>query len=116
MSTQHPDFSKLAARISISNLHKNTTKIFSEAIEAFRNYKHPKNGQPAPLIAEDVYNVVMTHKDRLNSAIIYDRDFEYDYFGFKVRLEGREEGTVWLCCGGWCWSVLHHDYRHTRSP
>lgn len=85
-ATQHPDFSKLAARISISNLHKNTTKIFSDAIEAFRNYTHPKNGQPAPLIAEDVYNVVMTHKDRLNSAIIYDRDFEYDYFGFKVRL------------------------------
>lgn len=102
MSTQHPDFSKLAARISISNLHKNTTKIFSDAIEAFRNYKHPKNGQPAPLIAEDVYNVVMTHKDRLNSAIIYDRDFEYDYFGFKVRQEegGRdsvEAGRFWLC-------------------
>jgi ribonucleoside-diphosphate reductase subunit M1 len=84
-ATQHPDFSKLAARISISNLHKNTTKIFSDAVEAFRNYKHPKNGQPAPLIAEDVYDVVMKNKDRLNSAIIYDRDFEYDYFGFKVR-------------------------------
>ena len=51
-ATQHPDFSKLAARISISNLHKNTTKLFSDAVEAFRNYKHPKNGQPAPLIAE----------------------------------------------------------------
>lgn len=83
-ATQHPDFSKLAARISISNLHKNTTKIFSDAIEAFRNYTHPKNGQPAPLIAEDVYQIVMKHKDRLNSAIIYDRDFEYDYFGFKA--------------------------------
>src|SRR6056297_206692 len=46
-STQHPDFSKLAARIAVSNLHKNTTKIFSDAIEQFRSYRHPKNGQPA---------------------------------------------------------------------
>ena len=83
-STQHPDFSKLAARIAVSNLHKNTTKIFSEAIEQFRNYKHPKNGQPAALIAEDVYNIVMANKERINSAIIYDRDFDYDYFGFKT--------------------------------
>ncbi|GLD96744.1 hypothetical protein PINS_up005427 [Pythium insidiosum] len=83
-ATQHPDFSKLAARISISNLHKNTNKLFSENIELFYQNKHEKTGLPAPLIAEDVYQIIMEHKDRLNSAIIHDRDFEYDYFGFKT--------------------------------
>lgn len=83
-ATQHPDFSILAARISVSNLHKQTPKVFSEVIEAFRNYRHPKTNEPAPLIAEDVYNVIMKHKEELDSAIINDRDFEYDYFGFKT--------------------------------
>jgi ribonucleoside-diphosphate reductase alpha subunit len=83
-STQHPDFSKLAARISISNLHKNTNKVFSENIELFYNNKHEKTGLDAPLIAQDVYEIVMKNKDLLNSAIIHDRDFEYDYFGFKT--------------------------------
>lgn len=83
-ATQHPDFSKLAARISISNLHKNTNKLFSDNIELFYNNKHEKNGQAAPLIAKDVYEIVMKNKDVLNSAIIHDRDFEYDYFGFKT--------------------------------
>ena len=95
-STQHPDFSLLAARISISNLHKNTNKVFSDNIELFYRNRHPKNNQPAPLIADDVYEIIMEHKDTLNSAIIYDRDFEYDYFGVKtlersylLRLDGK---------------------------
>ncbi|OQS07612.1 ribonucleoside-diphosphate reductase large subunit [Thraustotheca clavata] len=83
-ATQHPDFSKLAARISISNLHKNTNKVFSDNIELFYNNKHAKTGQPAPLIADDVYKIIMANKEVLNSAIISDRDFEYDYFGFKT--------------------------------
>lgn len=83
-ATNHPDFSRLAARISISNLHKNTNKSFSDNIELFYRNVHEKNGQPAPLIADDVYEIVMKHKDALNSAIIHDRDFEYDYFGFKT--------------------------------
>lgn len=83
-ATNHPDFSKLAARISISNLHKNTNKIFSDNIELFYRNVHEKNGQPAPLIADDVYEIVMKNKDALNSAIIHDRDFDYDYFGFKT--------------------------------
>jgi hypothetical protein len=66
MSTQHPDFSTLAARISISNLHKKTEKIFSNNIETFHNYTHPKTGSPAPLIADDVYDFVMENKERLN--------------------------------------------------
>lgn len=83
-STQHPDFSRLAARIAVSNLHKNTNKLFSDNIELFYRNTHEKNGQPAPLIADDVYEIVMANKDALNSAIIHDRDFEYDYFGFKT--------------------------------
>ena len=95
-STQHPDFSQLAARITISNLHKNTNKVFSDNIELFYHNRHPKNNLPAPLIADDVYEIIMKNKEVLNSAIIYDRDFEYDYFGVKtlersylIRLDGR---------------------------
>jgi ribonucleotide reductase alpha subunit len=84
MSTQHPDFSMLAARISVSNLQKMTLKSFSETATKLRNHIHPKTKEPAPLLAEDVYNIIMENKERLDSAIIYDRDFEFDYFGFKT--------------------------------
>ena len=66
MSTQHPDFSTLAARISISNLHKKTEKNFSNNIETFHKYTHPKTASPAPLIADDVYDFVMENMERLN--------------------------------------------------
>lgn len=83
LSTHHPDFSKLAARISVSNLHKNTEKLFSKVVEQLRNYEH--NGTASPLIAEDVYTIIMENADELNAALVYDRDFEvYDYFGFKT--------------------------------
>ena len=84
MTTTHPDYAILAARIAVSNLQKNTKKSFSETIDDFYNYINPKTGQPSPLIADDVYQVVQKHKDLLNSTIIYDRDFSYDYFGFKT--------------------------------
>ncbi|KAJ1451997.1 ribonucleotide reductase large chain subunit [Pelagophyceae sp. CCMP2097] len=84
MSTQHPDYSLLAARISISNLHKNTSKNFSDVVEALHKHIHPKTHSAAPLIGESTYATVMANKEELNSAIIYDRDFEYDYFGFKT--------------------------------
>lgn len=83
-ATEHPDFSKLAARISVSNLHKNTNKVFSDNIELFKTHTHEKTGEPAPLIADDVYEIIMKNKDTLNSAIIHDRDFDFDYFGFKT--------------------------------
>jgi ribonucleoside-diphosphate reductase subunit M1 len=82
--TQHPDYSVLAARISVSNLHKMTTKSFSANMERFYRYTHPKTGQPASLISETIYNIVMQHKDVLDSAILHDRDYELDYFGFKT--------------------------------
>eukprot|EP01038_Epipyxis_sp_PR26KG_P015246 gene15246-20550_t len=83
-ATRHPDFSTLAARISVSNLHKQTSKVFSEVVEVLHSHVHPKTNQPSPLVSEDLYRIVMENKDRLNSAIIYDRDYNYDYFGFKT--------------------------------
>ena len=92
----HPDYALLASRIAVSNLHKETKKTFSEVIEDMYRYIDPKTGQNASLIAEDVYNVIMDNKDALDSSIIYDRDFRYDYFGFKtltrsylMKLEGQ---------------------------
>jgi len=84
MATQHPDFSRLAARISVSNLHKSTDKVFSDVVEKLHKHVHPKTKKPASLIADDVYDVIMANKDKINGAIVYDRDFEYDYFGFKT--------------------------------
>ena len=84
MATQHPDFSRLAARISVSNLHKSTDKVFSDVVEKLHKHVHPKTKKPASLIADDVYEVIMSNKDKINGAIVYDRDFEYDYFGFKT--------------------------------
>ena len=83
-STQHPDYAVLAARIEVSNLHKMTEKQFSKVVSAMRHYTHPKTGEPAPLISEEVYDVVMKHKDVLDGAVLHDRDFEFDYFGFKT--------------------------------
>ncbi|WP_223551329.1 ribonucleoside-diphosphate reductase subunit alpha [Aestuariivivens sp. NBU2969] len=84
MTTAHPDYARLAARISVSNLHKNTKKTFSEVMHDLYTYVNPRTGKDAPLLSDEVYNVIMEHKDRLDSTIIYNRDFGYDYFGFKT--------------------------------
>ncbi|MBT8310976.1 MAG: ribonucleoside-diphosphate reductase subunit alpha [Flavobacteriaceae bacterium] len=84
MTTAHPDYAKLAARISVSNLHKNTKKSFSEVMEDLYTYVNPRTGKKAPLLSDEVYEVIMANKDRLDSTIIYNRDFGYDYFGFKT--------------------------------
>ena len=81
---RHPDYATLAARIAISNLHKETLKSFSKTAELLFKYVHPKTGLAAPLLSESVYNVIQKNKHRLNSAMIYARDFTYDYFGFKT--------------------------------
>ncbi len=80
----HPDYALLASRIAVSNMHKNTKKSFSEVIEDLYNYVDPKTGQRASLIADDVYQVIVENSEVLDSSIIYDRDFRYDYFGFKT--------------------------------
>lgn len=80
----HPDYALLASRIAVSNLHKETKKTFSEVMSDMYNYIDPKTGENASLIADDVHQIITANKDRLDSSIIYDRDFRYDYFGFKT--------------------------------
>lgn len=84
LTTTHPDYAKLAARISVSNLHKNTKKSFSETMKDLYEYVNPRTGKKAPLVADDVFEVIREHADTLDSMIIYNRDFGYDYFGFKT--------------------------------
>ncbi len=84
MATVHPDYALLAARIAVSNLHKETEKSFSKVVHALYHYIDPKTGDRAGLIGDDTYKIVQKHKERLESAIIFDRDFEFDYFGFKT--------------------------------
>ena len=82
--TVHPDYSILASRIAISALRKQTKKSFVETITALKNYVNKKTGQEAGLISDEVYQVVMKHGKKLEQAIIHDRDFDFDYFGFKT--------------------------------
>jgi ribonucleoside-diphosphate reductase alpha chain len=84
MTTKHPDYATLAARIAISNLHKNTQKSFSGTMKMLHQYVDPKTGENASLIAKDVWKIIQQHAAQLDSAIIYDRDFGYDYFGYKT--------------------------------
>jgi ribonucleoside-diphosphate reductase alpha chain len=84
MTVQHPDYAKLAARIAVSNLHKNTKKTFSEVMTDLYNYINPRTGKKAPLLSDETYNVIMNNAAKLDSTIIYNRDFGYDYFGFKT--------------------------------
>lgn len=84
LTTKHPDYALLAARIAISNLHKTTSKSFSNTIKLLYQYVDPKTGENASLISRDVYEVVKKNAALLDSTIIYDRDFGYDYFGFKT--------------------------------
>ncbi len=84
MTVIHPDYAILAARIAVSNLHKNTRKPFSLVVKDLYNYIDPKTNQKAPLIADDVYDIIMSNREKLDAAIIHNRDFNYDYFGFKT--------------------------------
>jgi len=84
MTIAHPDYAQLAARIAVSNLHKNTNKSFSETMKEMYFYVNPRTNQKAPLLSEEVHNVIQENAEFLNSHIIYTRDFSYDYFGFKT--------------------------------
>jgi len=96
LTVKHPDYAQLAARIAVSNLHKKTKKSFSETMTELYEYVNPITKQQAPLLADDIYQIIQEHKEVLDSTIIYDRDFGYDYFGFKtlersylLRLDGQ---------------------------
>ena len=84
MTTTHPDYAKLAARISVSNMHKNTKKSFSETMKDLYEYVNPRTGKKAPLLSDEVYKIIEKNADKLDSSIIYNRDFSYDFFGFKT--------------------------------
>ncbi|ELW72321.1 Ribonucleoside-diphosphate reductase large subunit [Tupaia chinensis] len=84
LTTKHPDYAILAARIAVSNLHKETKKMFSDVMEDLYNYINPHNGKHSSMVAKSTLDIVLANKDCLNSAIIYDRDFSYNYFGFKA--------------------------------
>ncbi|KAM3223944.1 hypothetical protein ACQJBY_057373 [Aegilops geniculata] len=84
MTASHPDYASLAARIAVSNLHKNTMKSFSETVKVMYTHFNERSGLMAPLIADDIYEIIMKNATRLDSEIIYDRDFDYDFFGFKT--------------------------------
>ncbi|XP_072900520.1 ribonucleoside-diphosphate reductase large subunit isoform X1 [Hemitrygon akajei] len=84
MTTKHPDYAILAARIAVSNLHKETKKVFSDVMEDLYNYVNPLTNNHSPMISKETFDIVFENKDRLNSAIIYDRDFSYNFFGFKT--------------------------------
>src|ERR1700710_1222193 len=96
LTTKHPDYALLASRIAVSNLHKNTIKSFSETVRRLHDYIDLKAGKSASLIADDVWQVIKENAELLDSTIIYDRDFGFDYFGFKtleksylLKLEGK---------------------------
>ncbi|CAH4037758.1 ribonucleoside-diphosphate reductase large subunit [Pieris brassicae] len=84
MTTDHPDYAVLAARLVISNLHKETKKHFSDVMTDLYKIINPHTNKKAPMISDFHYKVIVNNKDRLDSAIVYDRDFKYNYFGFKT--------------------------------
>ncbi|GAL87290.1 ribonucleoside diphosphate reductase subunit alpha [Sporocytophaga myxococcoides] len=84
LTTKHPDYAILAARIAISNLHKVTSKSFSNTMKRLYTYEDPKTGENASLLSKEVYEAIRKNASVLDSSIIYDRDYNYDYFGFKT--------------------------------
>ncbi|XP_041455008.1 ribonucleoside-diphosphate reductase large subunit-like [Lytechinus variegatus] len=84
MTTKHPDYAVLAARIAVSNLHKETKKLFSAVMTDLYEYVNPRNNLHSPLISKETMDIINENADRLNSAVLYDRDFEYNFFGFKT--------------------------------
>ncbi|EDQ88439.1 uncharacterized protein MONBRDRAFT_37398 [Monosiga brevicollis MX1] len=83
-TTRHPDYAILAARISVSNLHKQTNKSFSQTMKALHEYVNPKTGKLAPLVSDETWAVIEKNKELLDSHVIYDRDFNFNFFGFKT--------------------------------
>ena len=82
--SHHPDYSKLAARICVDDLHRSTKDVFTDVITDLREYIDPESKKHAPLISQEVYDVIMENAEVLNNHIDYSRDFNYDYFGFKT--------------------------------
>ncbi len=84
LTTKHPDYSILAARLAITNLHKETKKSFSETVEDLYKYIDPKTGRHSPIVSENFASIVKKYADDLDSSIVHSRDHNFDYFGFKT--------------------------------
>ncbi|MEC8632990.1 MAG: ribonucleoside-diphosphate reductase subunit alpha [Candidatus Thermoplasmatota archaeon] len=84
LASHHPDYSRLAARICVDDLHRSTKTTFTDVITDLREYIDPESNKHAPLISEEVYEIIMANADLLNNHIDYSRDHNYDYFGFKT--------------------------------
>ncbi|WP_162343308.1 ribonucleoside-diphosphate reductase subunit alpha [Cyclobacterium salsum] len=96
LTVKHPEYAVLAARIAISNLHKTTSQSFSNTMKRLYTYINPKTDENAALVAPDVYGIVKKHAAKLDEVIDYNRDFDYDFFGFKtlersylIKLDGK---------------------------
>ena len=84
LTTKHPDYSVLAARLAITALHKETKKSFSETVKDLFFYVNPKTGKKSPIVSEHFYNIVKKYSEELDSAIVHSRDHNFDYFGYKT--------------------------------
>ncbi|CAF4365432.1 unnamed protein product, partial [Rotaria sordida] len=84
MTVKHPHYGILAGRIAVSNLHKETKALFSEVMADLYNHTNPDLNTHAPIISQETYNVVMAHTEEPNEAVKHERDFDFNYFGFKV--------------------------------
>jgi len=84
LASHHPDYSKLAARICVDDLHRSTKSVFSEVVTDLREFVDPESGEHAPLISKEIYEIIEQNKEILDNHIDYSRDFNYDYFGFKT--------------------------------
>lgn len=84
LTTKHPDYSVLAARLAITALHKETKKSFSETVKDLYNYLNPKTNKKSPIVSESFYNIVKKNSEELDSAIVHSRDHNFDYFGYKT--------------------------------
>ena len=123
MTTTHPDYALLAARISVSNLHKNTKKSFVDTMTDLYTYVNPRTGKKAPLLADNVYKIIKDNAELLDSTIIYNRDFGYDYFGFKTLERSYLAQTQWRDCrtsatyvdAGVCWDSPRRPRRGDRD-
>ncbi len=84
MVTTHSDYAKLAGRLAVSNLHKTTPKKFSQCIKELYSFNEPKTGKESSLISDEVYQFVIQNRESLDGAVAQERDFDFDYFGFKT--------------------------------
>ena len=84
LASHHPDYSKLAARICVDDLHRSTKEVFTDVVTDLREFIDPESKKHAPLISKEVYDIIMENAEVLNNHIDYQRDYNYDYFGFKT--------------------------------